>query len=368
MSQKVGILTFHAAHNYGSMLQAYALQIYLEDFGCETYIINFRSSSQKKVYPKPYKYWDKAAIVGRLCSPCLFYKNIIKWNKFETFLQKQMHLTSQIESVVDIKHTIEEEKFDAVVVGSDQIWNVLATDFSAGYLLPFALKCKKIAYAPSMGDLRWKTPQDLSLLFTPSLMEFAAISTREKSLSCLLSELLNKNVDTLPDPAWLLSTEKYNLLTQTKPIIKGKYLFYYVPQNEYKNSWLVSKYAKRLGVKAVCSNSNFKKCPGFVNYNNAGPSEFINLIKNAEMVCGNSMHLLVFALLYHKPFLLFSSQLDTRMSDILAHFNMLDRAIPYEKIMDMPKPSDINWMVVDDEVNHMRAKANDFFKTYLLNN
>ena len=27
---KIGILTFHGSHNYGSMLQAYALQQYLE--------------------------------------------------------------------------------------------------------------------------------------------------------------------------------------------------------------------------------------------------------------------------------------------------------------------------------------------------
>ena len=30
---KIGIITFHAAHNYGSMLQAYALQTFLERNG-----------------------------------------------------------------------------------------------------------------------------------------------------------------------------------------------------------------------------------------------------------------------------------------------------------------------------------------------
>lgn len=368
MSQKIGILTFHASHNYGSMLQAYALQTYLENLGCEVSIINYRSPSQKMMYPKPYKYWDEAAIKGRLLSPILFYKNIIKWHKFETFLQKQMHLTAQIGSVVDIKHTIEEEKFDAVIVGSDQIWNVLSPDFSIGYLLPFSLNCKKIAYAPSMGDLRWKTPKELNLIFTPTLKDFDAISTREASLSNLFSDLLNQSIDTMPDPAWLISTKKYNQLTINKPLIKGKYLFYYTPQNEYHDSHLISQYAGKIHLKAVCSNSSFRKCPHFVNYNKVGPSEFINLVRNAEFVCGNSMHLLVFALLYHKPFLVLSSNPDTRLVELLSSFQISDRIVSPEKLCSLPQPKNIDWNLVDDKINLMCSKANIFFRTHLLCN
>ena len=41
--KKVGIITFHASHNYGSMLQAYALQQVVKSFGNECEIINFLS-------------------------------------------------------------------------------------------------------------------------------------------------------------------------------------------------------------------------------------------------------------------------------------------------------------------------------------
>ena len=67
--KKIGILTFHASHNYGSMLQAYALQTYLEGLDCEVSIVNYRGFSQKKFYSKPYKYWDWAALKGRLLHP-----------------------------------------------------------------------------------------------------------------------------------------------------------------------------------------------------------------------------------------------------------------------------------------------------------
>lgn len=39
---KIGILTFHCAHNYGAVLQAYGLQEYLRSQGHETYIIDYR--------------------------------------------------------------------------------------------------------------------------------------------------------------------------------------------------------------------------------------------------------------------------------------------------------------------------------------
>ena len=38
---KVGILTFHAAHNFGAMLQAYALQEQIRINGHEPWIINY---------------------------------------------------------------------------------------------------------------------------------------------------------------------------------------------------------------------------------------------------------------------------------------------------------------------------------------
>lgn len=47
---KTAIITFHAAHNYGSMLQAFALQNAIEDIGYENVIIDFRTRRQRYLY------------------------------------------------------------------------------------------------------------------------------------------------------------------------------------------------------------------------------------------------------------------------------------------------------------------------------
>ena len=43
---KIGIITFHAAMNYGSVLQAFALQEYLRSRGNDVRIIDFRSAAR----------------------------------------------------------------------------------------------------------------------------------------------------------------------------------------------------------------------------------------------------------------------------------------------------------------------------------
>lgn len=52
MNKKKGILTFHAAYNYGSCLQAYALQTFLNQNTNENKfeIINYRPYNQYGMY------------------------------------------------------------------------------------------------------------------------------------------------------------------------------------------------------------------------------------------------------------------------------------------------------------------------------
>ena len=38
---KAGILTYHRSHNYGAVLQAYALKTFLESKGCQTGFVDY---------------------------------------------------------------------------------------------------------------------------------------------------------------------------------------------------------------------------------------------------------------------------------------------------------------------------------------
>ena len=47
---KIGILTFHDAHNYGAMLQCYALQQFLFKKGYNVEVIDYRPAFYQKQY------------------------------------------------------------------------------------------------------------------------------------------------------------------------------------------------------------------------------------------------------------------------------------------------------------------------------
>ena len=48
---KIGMMTFHASHNCGSMLQAFALQhTLIEKFGYDAEIIDFSNNAQRNMY------------------------------------------------------------------------------------------------------------------------------------------------------------------------------------------------------------------------------------------------------------------------------------------------------------------------------
>ena len=85
MIKRIGILTFHASHNYGSMLQAYAMQTYLKKRGIEAENINLRTNIQKNMYAYPWNPTSIRSIIKFLFNPKWMIENIKKWNLFEKF-------------------------------------------------------------------------------------------------------------------------------------------------------------------------------------------------------------------------------------------------------------------------------------------
>ena len=142
--KKVGIITFHASHNYGSMLQAYALQQTVLKFGFECEIINLRTHAQREMYRPFYRQngWRKKLKAIRY--PFLAMDDVRKHRFFEKFLNQKYILSP------DTYTSAEELKdanldYDCYISGSDQIWNTSCGDFSTAYYLDFVKSGKRIA-------------------------------------------------------------------------------------------------------------------------------------------------------------------------------------------------------------------------------
>ena len=372
--KSIGIITFHAAHNYGSLLQNYALQQVLLKLGFNSETINLRTPQQKEQYSPftPFfKLIDKKRII--LTIAYLPFKRTLlkKKDLFEEFLNSNLILSNEVASNGEIQKL---PMYDAYISGSDQIWNISARDFQWSYFLDFVKSgIPKIAYAASMGTYPESVFQLEHLIqdkIKQLVSQYTWISVREEKTAKVIDQILGeKKCSVLVDPTLLLSAEEWNLHISNAPLVKGEYIFlynpYYLP-DVYKQAKELSKIT---GLKVVVSNINIKSLlhsPEFVRKLDVGPWEFLNLIKNARYVIGRSFHLLVFSILFKKSFIAVNGMGDSRLNNLLV-LTRLQKCVTgeyrLEEVLTFLK--DINYEDAFKALENERIRSFNFLQTAL---
>lgn len=367
MIKRIGILTFHASHNYGSMLQAYALQTYLLRKGYEVIIVNYRSISQKSLYRNPLTLFTRKNRKRFFASPVLFGEDVQKWFKFERFLDSYLHLSREHTKLVQTERQINDELgLDAIIIGGDQIWNLNCIDASISYYLPFETPgIRRISFAPSMGCLQIWKPDGYKAMLHALLSGFDFLSVREKQASGFISSLLGKTVPQVADPTILLSLSDYRGLIGDSPLVKGKYVFYYSPHPDSRISQFALSFAQSNHIGIVSSNITPEERKGFIHKNASGPLEFLNLLYHAEIVCGCSLHLAIFSILMHKPFFIVGESLDERMKSWLDLFGLCSHYVLCRDGLDHVQYEVTDWQIVDTVILEERQRAEQYLKTAL---
>lgn len=307
---RIGIVTFHGADNYGSVLQAYALSRYLRTLGHEVDIIDYYFEHDYRQYQlfRTYRYKAHAAsFVSDLISFAPHYKRKKNFAAFrKQFLPMTPHRASTIDELRELN-----DQYDGFICGSDQIWNLDCTDgVNAAFFLEFAEKGKrKVAYAPSMGSYALRE-EDKSAI-GQSLDSFDAISVRESSMISLLAELVpQQKIAHVLDPTLLLTADDYRRgLTVTEK--NQHYIFLYILGGTKAYAGIIEQ-AKRLAQQRNAAlfyifdnNNGIFRLHGR-DYSGCSPREFVSLIASADYVLTNSFHATVFSILFHKDFTAFS--------------------------------------------------------------
>lgn len=357
-SKKIGILTFHASHNYGSMIQAYALQHILQMRGYDSEIINLRTKIQKGLIKPEIDFSHlKTTFIKIIKHPKRTIALQRKYNCFEHFLTSRLVCSKELHTHAEVEKYIKEVGFETIIVGSDQIWNTFCWDFDRSYLLDFNFPIKRIAYAPSLGTTPEKIcGNDLELL-RRTLTRFDCLSTREKRGSEFVSNLVGRDCEVVLDPTLLLDKGHYDELLDAKPIIKTDYIFYYTPREESGTFRMAQLLSKKLGYKIVVTQSH----PDYVgenvvHLNSCGPKEFLNVIRNASYTVGNSFHLLAFSIIFHRQFLLVSREDDSRMMNLLKPLGLENRLVNIAtKSVNLPE--NIDFSKVDEVMNREKQKS-----------
>lgn len=372
MSKKVGLITFHASHNCGSMMQTYALQTSIERRGADCEVIDFSNKGQRELYGVTLPNNSLKNIIKNLI--LLPHRARIKrnYNSYEQFKNHRFHLSKEEYSDGT---KLDDSGYDIVVTGSDQVWNITIEDGDDAYYLPWVKHAKKVAYAPSFGAKSLqKYAHDLEK-YKKYLNDFDMLSIREQNGQKWLSELLNKEVPVLLDPTLLLKAEDYDKIAMQGLNLPERYIFYYSPGYSKDINALIKKVSEKYGLPVIAFNTKTfyvkgVQTLGFTLPEIEDPSVYLTLIKNASIVFTTSFHGTVFSSIYKKAFWtiknggMFGD--DDRVKTLIEQLGLEERLVPIEfddtrDYLSMP-----DYTEYDCNLPQLQKKANDYLDNALL--
>ena len=337
---KIGIITWFTGPNYGTNLQAIALQYCLRKEGHEVKIINYEvppskskkekksiRSILKKIAYQPQKYVIKYTLNK--------YANDIalRNKKLTNAIQKHCVLTPKITNVRQLIDTC--NTFDLLVSGSDQIWN--PNWYDRFYFADYdGIRTRRISYAPSMGVNA--IPDDIVPEIKRSINKFDMISVREIKAADLPETYTTNRPTVVVDPTLLLSDIEWNNLFEKRETEKDKYVLAFFLNDENTHLKATRNFEKKHFYKLI-----FVPYKGMTYLQNAdvradvGLEDLLNLIRNAEYVITDSFHITVFSIIYRKQFFTFQrfkentfTSQNVRVTNLLKLANLLERMIPYQ--------------------------------------
>lgn len=363
--QSVGLLTFHGAHNFGSVLQTYASCKVLQNMGYEVEVINMRNQAQKDAYRifKPFRltvgsFIRNAFIAMNYCS---FRKRA---NNFERFINNVLPTTDrEFIDGADVK--AHAKKYDIYYTGSDQVWNPACQDFESAYYLDFTTpESRRVAYAPSLGKGKFdKADQEL---IKGLLNNVDFISCREKEGAALLRALTDKPVAHVCDPVVLLE-RKYWEEIAVAPKTQVPYILTYFLENNHGDRSQVENIRKQTGYKVIALNEYIRD---WVNPHihlclGCSPEEFVGFIKNASLVLTNSFHCTAFSVIFQRKFFTcmaasenVANNNDSRKVDFLKSIGLESRLLPNGSVPDLSQ--DIDYDNVQPLLDAFRKESSEY--------
>ena len=368
--KSIGIVTYHGAYNYGSFLQAYALQKIISDrYQVDCTIINYRKDEQKEFYSPIKKNNSIRNIVKNIVSIPYVKKLENRNNLFEKMINSELRLTKEYKNKKELENNV--PQFDLLISGSDQIWNTGILDFDDVYLLNFKLNSIRISYAASMGSFP-RLSTDEQDIFKQFLPLFSKISVREEVAKKIIERLTPLPVHVCVDPTLLLRTSVYQSLIKTEylnsKLPKKDFIFFYSICYNKEMIERVMRFAeeKKLRVYMVFTGSIKlvkTKIRNLYVIIDASVSDFLYLIQNARYVCTSSFHGTVLSLIFRKEFFVINELkngeylLDSRMYNLLKKLNLQNRMIN-DSFKECPE--EVNYYDIWANMQDYTRKSFDF--------
>lgn len=361
---KIGILTFHGAHNYGSVLQSYASVMTLRKLGYEPEIINLRNQAQLDAY----RIFHPGEDAVRKAFKLLIYPKLrSRFGKFEHFINHILPVSAkEYRSGKELDPDI--LGYDIYYTGSDQVWNPVCQDFESAYYLDFVNHSHPtVAYAPSMGKAVFDADDEKRIKKLVGYVDY--LSCREISGAKLLERLSGREVLQVCDPVLLPTREDWSTFAKA-PRHKKPYILAYFLNNNHGDRSQLENLCRLTGYKVIILNEYIRDLfkPGVRMTLDASPQEFLGLIRDAAIVYTNSFHATAFSVIFHKDFYTavagsdnVHNNNDSRKFDFLASLGLESRIV--KNGINIESLTPVDYSEADKNLDVIRNKS----LNYLIN-
>jgi len=379
---KIGILTQPLVRNYGGILQAYALQIVLKRMGNEVLIIDMHY--KKNWFLESFKSTIKIILnsLGLKLNKKQFiinpnlkqFNEIYKNNGF--FINKSINKTKRINHIKNYTD-IAEYGFEAIIVGSDQVWRPEFSPNMPNYFLDFLKEIKgvkRISYAASFGVDYWKFNETETKTYSKLVQNFDAVSVREDSAIELCKKNMNVNATLVLDPTLLLSVDDYEkLIDKEECSVHNNSLFCYVLDDAPDKKAIVEFLSMELNLipNSIDMKLKYKSINKIDVDKSVYPSigNWINGFKNSEYVVTDSFHGMVFSILFNKPFVVIGN-VDRGMSRFTSLLKLLQLESRLVFSLDQLSTDKINepidYIAVNEIITKEKKKSMEFLAAALI--
>jgi hypothetical protein len=368
---KIGILTQPLHTNYGGILQNYALQRVLTELGHDVLTIDREFNSYNRI-------WVLASIAkSRIKNRIKGDKEVILTKKdikyiaknSTLFINKHIKLSEVIDQDRKIYKHFRNNNYDALIVGSDQVWRPGFSPNIYNYFFDFVEgndKIRKIAYAASFGLDEWVFNKEQTRRCSELIRHFYAVSVREESGVKLCNDFLSVQPELVLDPTMLLEQNDYLNIIKNESLSTGNGIFTYV----LDSSKLKEETIKRVSDFMNCDTFNNQPKEDFLNpvsenlddYVYPPIEKWIKSFQEADFVVTDSFHGTVFSILFNKQFIVLGNEKrgQPRFESLLNMFDLQNRMISnVDKISEVISEP-INYSNVNSILIQKRKESLDF--------
>ncbi|MBQ6265135.1 MAG: polysaccharide pyruvyl transferase family protein [Clostridia bacterium] len=384
MAFSIGIYTqYYDNYNYGGNLQAFSLQRYIDNnIGkCEQVAIDFEYKKDIFYYlnniknSKGKKPNAVFIAIKYIAKNTLFLDAFIRLKQRRNRIKVFNNYILHSKNLFNVENVTESLNYSNYICGSDCVWDMTNNPYctALGFVPD---KGKKISYAASLGSSA--IPKGWPEKFLEYVKQLDAISVREKSIAEELQKLIpEKDIFVAADPTLLFTVNEWESFLYHKER-NEKYVLHYILSEEHSQIQSALKYTSNISFKSLtfpyiqnCINRNsfWQRNYGDIQNYSADPLDFVELIKNAEVVVTDSFHAVIFSTLFHKPFYVLKRETQKdyvgRVENFLEEIGLMSQMISAEELAAIDSVPEIDFSYADKVIAEKREASIKFLKDNL---